>query len=421
MSSRSSDPPAFRAAFDALDAAGLRWCRLRPRGNGLEDDLLVERRETSAVVDTLAAVGFVWFRRPARGSHRAFHAYDPASGGWPKLDVVTRIDVGQYQERRTELADGFLARRRRSADGKDWVLAPDDAFWALLLHEIFDRAAPVFRHAGHLRELAQMIDPAARVAPEVHRLLPADMTPAEVVGLVAASDWPALERLGTRMRRRSGSTASVARAWRARFVRRLDRADPPFVRRGLSVALLGPDGAGKSTLGMAVGAGGPVGRRVVYLGLYGGHHGGRGRPGGWRLPGIGLAGRLMRMWRGWLVARWHVARGRLVILDRHPYDARMTREAGPRTGFGRWILGRSLPAPDLVVVLDAPAETLFARKPEHTIDRLAAQRVGYLDLARRLDGAQLVDVGAPAEDAARAVTALVWARLADRARRDGAR
>ena len=414
-------PPAndpFAAATTSLDAAHIRWVRLRPRGDGREDDLLVEDGAWPAIGRALASAGYVAVRRLGRGSHRAFHAFDAATGAWPKLDLVTRIDLGRHQEHPTALAGRMLRARRPSPDGRGWSLAPDDGFWALLLHDLFDRDEPAIRHADELAALAAEIDPDAPVDDDVRRLLPPGTAPAEVIRRAIASDGDHLEALGARMRRAARSPVTVARSVRSKVVRRIDRLDLPFVRPGLGVALLGPDGAGKSTLVTTFASGAPLPVRSVYLGLYGGSGGGRRRL---PIPGLGLAGRLLRMWRGWLVGRWHIARGRLVLFDRHPVEARMRPLDGRRPSLGRRILGRSLPIPEVVIVLDAPAATLFARKAEHPIERLEAMRAGYLGLAKRLRQASVVDVSGAPEGVARDVTALAWGRLAERLRSRGGR
>jgi thymidylate kinase len=73
-------------------------------------------------------------------------------------------------------------------------------------------------------------------------------------------------------------------------------------------------------------------------------------------------------------------------------------------------------APDVLVVLDAPAEVLHARKPEHSLTATAGMRQRYLALARAR-GAVVVDVDRPLEevvadvrDAVRGVGAPIGAR-----------
>jgi hypothetical protein len=413
-----SDDPSIRiaamhaAAAAALDDAGIRRCRLRPTRGGSEDDLLVPAGMTAAVDRALARAGFLPIRRLGRGTHRAYHAVDRESGAWAKVDVVTQIDLGPWQEVHTALAEGFLARATPGSGDPttDADLDPDDAFWALVMHELWDRPTPAVRRPDDLRALAAAARADGPAAEALRSRLPAGTDPAWVIDRARDGDSEALAQLGRRMRAKAGIVARVRRIV-ARAARWIDRRDPPFVRRGGSVALLGPDGTGKSTLSKGVMAGGPVAVHGVYLGLYGGH---RDRGSGPRLPGVGFAGRLSRMWRGWLVGRSHVARGRLVVFDRHPLEARSTLGGARRAPIGRRLLARSLPMPDVIVVLDAPAEVLYARKPEHPVDRLDAQRSAYLALAGRLRGATVVDVDRPADEVARNVASIVWTRLAER-------
>jgi hypothetical protein len=416
-----NDDPFVRAGR-ALDAAGVRWCRLRDRGESQEDDLLVAPADLDSARRALGGAGFRELRHPGHGTHIAFVGYDEATDRWPKLDVVTAIDAGRYAEFRTDLAEGCLARREPDADGPR--LAPDDAFWTLLLHELLDRPGALPRRADRLGQLA----PAARTdsagSALVAGLLPAGWDPERVITLASSGDAAALGRLGRAIARRWGRREAPSVARRrlvARVARRFDHLDPPFVRRGVSVALLGPDGAGKSSLASRVGQGGPLPTRSVYLGLYGGSRrspasGGAPKRARRRIPGLGTARRLAAMWRGWLAGWWHVRRGRLVLLDRHPYDARLSGGSGSGARARRAVLGRALPRPDVVIVLDAPAELLYARKPEHPLDRVVDQRHRYLDLARRLPATAVVDVSGSLDEVARRVTAIAWASGASRQR-----
>jgi hypothetical protein len=386
---RRSD--AYAAVGAALDLADVTWCRLRERGDGDEDDLLVAPDDLGVARRTLAGLGFRERRHAGHGRHRAFFGYDPAADRWPKIDVVTGLDYGRWQEWRTTLAPGCLERRERGSEESDGPrLAPDDAFWTLLLHETLDRPGGAIRRLDRLRALAgvaRVDSPGALVA---GAMLPGGWSPDRVIETMATGDEAAVAALGRAFvvgtSRRRPLEVRLRRAI-ARILRRLDHLDPPFVRRGLTVALLGPDGAGKSSLATRLGQGGPMSRRTVYLGLYGGPRhvargpGVAGRPARSRIPGLGLARRLTAMWRGWLAGWWQARRGRLVIFDRHPYDARLADRPAGSSRLRRAILGHALPAPDAVVVLDAPAELLYARKPEHSIERVEAQRAAYLDLA----------------------------------------
>jgi thymidylate kinase len=79
------------------------------------------------------------------------------------------------------------------------------------------------------------------------------------------------------------------------------------------------------------------------------------------------------------------------------------------TRLRRRLLAGALPSPDVLVVLDAPAEVLRARKGEHDLATLQAQRDRYRALAGR-PGAVLVDATADADAVRREVTDVVWRR-----------
>jgi thymidylate kinase len=81
-----------------------------------------------------------------------------------------------------------------------------------------------------------------------------------------------------------------------------------------------------------------------------------------------LLNRLAEEWHRQLLAWRHVRRGEVVVFDRHffaDYYSHDVAAAGYRSITRRihgFVLRRLYPRPDLVVFLDAPPETLFARK-----------------------------------------------------------
>ena len=181
--------------------------------------------------------------------------------------------------------------------------------------------------------------------------------------------------------------------------------------------MLGPDGAGKSTIAALLEGAFPVPVRRVYLGLYG-----RGSDGGDRGPSarFGLVGRLAWLERRTLGARWQQARGRLVIYDRHVLDATVSATAtSPKARGRRWLLTHLVPRPDLTIVLDVPGDELFRRKGEHDPLTLERRREGYLELASRVKGAAVIDASADLEIVRRAVVDRIWAAYRARAAGSG--
>ena len=102
--------------------------------------------------------------------------------------------------------------------------------------------------------------------------------------------------------------------------------------------------------------------------------------------GLRLANRLAEEWYRQGLAQTYRARGAIVVFDRHfladyhAYDVAGSGRSLSRRVHG-WMLSRAYPRPDLVVFLDAPPEVLHRRKGEGTLRSLARRRADYLDLA----------------------------------------
>ncbi len=101
------------------------------------------------------------------------------------------------------------------------------------------------------------------------------------------------------------------------------------------------------------------------------------------------------------VCRWHLSCGRILLFDRfyladyHAHDLAglpgLPRSRRVHAAF----LRRVFPTPDLVLVLDADAQVLHDRKPEGTVEELAQRRQEYLDYARTVPHAVIIDVTQP--------------------------
>lgn len=231
------------------------------------------------------------------------------------------------------------------------------------------------------------------------------------------------------------------------------------LRGGFTVALIGPDGAGKTTVARALEQALPFPVEYLYMGVNpdsSNHllfttravHALRRRRGalpdtaGPREPqeteaaaSKGLARRNLRSARSFarlanrLAEEWHRAflawlhrrRGEVVVFDRHffadyfAYDiAAKPRRTASRRLHG-FILSRLYPKPDLVIYLDAPAEILFERKGEGTVESLERRRREYLELGQILDGFAVVDASRSVEAVTRDVAAEIEAYSRGRA------
>lgn len=210
-------------------------------------------------------------------------------------------------------------------------------------------------------------------------------------------------------------------------------------RRPLRIAIVGADGAGKSTItGMLERADLPAPVKRIYMGvnleassmmlpttrlLLAAKQRRGGRPDlvaepqrveprerpldtgdAWRSrlkDTARLTVWMLEEWSRQVVAMRYSRRGHIVVFDRHFFADYYQAEApaGAQRGlamrFHQWMLRHAYPKPDLVICLDAPGSVLYARKPEATAEWLEQRRQQYLRLAAVVPAFEVVDVDRP--------------------------
>jgi thymidylate kinase len=185
-------------------------------------------------------------------------------------------------------------------------------------------------------------------------------------------------------------------------------------RRGISVAVVGADGSGKTTLAAGLHRNLPVRSVVIYMGLTGGAIR---RAAQLRVPGVVFLATAVVLWARYLRACSHLLRGRIVIFERYVYDgvAPPGRPFRPFERISRRLLRQICPAPDLVLVLDAPGEEMYARKGEYDAATLEQWRGAFRSLSAR-PNVRIIDASRSADAVRADALALIWAVWSERLR-----
>ncbi len=206
-----------------------------------------------------------------------------------------------------------------------------------------------------------------------------------------------------------------------------------------TVALVGPDGAGKTTVSRELVNQLPIPVKYVYMGInleasnmvlpttrllleIKRRRGGRPDmagppdPSKRKRPPKGKLKRALFELKAWArllnrmaeasfrqcVVWWYQARGYVVLFDRHfflDYYAHDIANPDPNRHLTSrvhgWFLQHVYPKPHLVICLDAPPEVLFARKGEGSLELLERRRQEYLQFRGAVKHFYLVDATRP--------------------------
>jgi thymidylate kinase len=228
-------------------------------------------------------------------------------------------------------------------------------------------------------------------------------------------------------------------------------AETPTAVRGCTVAIVGADGAGKSTVIERLLERGGLPARYVYMGasIERANYSlptsrwlmrrkrralgdllddsdavppadimptemRRRLGGGSLIKALGLANRVAEEWYRQMVVWCLALRGYVVLCDRHflfeycPDSPARRRPGAPLSvRIHHWLLRHAYPRPTLTIFLDAPPALLYQRKPEWSLAHLERQRSGILEQGLKVRGFTVVDAAQPLATVVAEATALI--------------
>lgn len=218
-----------------------------------------------------------------------------------------------------------------------------------------------------------------------------------------------------------------------------------------SIALIGADGAGKTTIGRRLENDLPIPVKYVYMGVNldasnhmlpttrliraikhaRGDKPDAGPPDISRAEprptnaskqilsdfksGLRLVNRLSEEWFRQAITWYYKKQGNIVVFDRHFFHDYYAHDVASSSTDQIWskrihgfMLQHLYPKPDLVICLDAPADILYARKPEGTLQALERRRQEYLQIQHAVEHFSIVDVSQQVDVVFEEVKALIW-------------
>lgn len=432
--------------FKAIEAADIQYCLLRgyhllwTQGTK-EIDLLVLPEHIPTLKALLAARGFGTLPAWGHAPHQFFVSYNSANDSWLKIDVVNAVRYGDpVRALEVDITRNLLLNRRRYP--YTYLPAPEEEFLKLLLHCILHKREFSPEKSRRLLQLAREVANRPGASRNLSRHVATYLFPTITNSMLAlmaiTGHYEPLLKTRSEVLQRLFWASPVKNSWRYFSTKSLAVLRPVLMalfRRGITIALLAPDGAGKTTLARKLAEDPFIRAQVIYMGCNSESQSSNFRVANWlrrRFPQhfgrdprqnrpftFRLLNYLLSLAEHWYrigLGLYHKLRGRFVVFDRYMYDSWLNPQTASKKPLRDRLFDLVWLKTDMVIVLDAPGQILYERKLEHSPEWLEERRRQYVRLGERLPEAVFVNAARPEDEVHREVVSLIWKEYVSRAR-----
>lgn len=413
-------------------------------------DLICDKSDLATLRKVFKEHGFIELNSPGHKPHHFFIQYSPKAGRWLKFDVMDSICFGfPFKSLEFSVENSVLQNRVLKDDV--FTLCEEDEYLLTALHALLDKKEPTTKYNQRLQELlnSEGFD-RERIQTLLNQCLSTEVNAEQLSSPDAALKMKCLESLESTSSRVIAIKEKCKRFFYSNF-------KGIFVPKP-SVALIGPDGVGKSTIIEELIKSLPFGIKTVYMGwsdhsntlklptsrwLYNRYNKPKQASNEQQAQGTkstestssttpseptkksppkkltwkqwpGVINEILEQYTRYFYAKFYQLRGYYVLYDRYVYDQFIynatTDESllKPQDKILGNFFKRYFPSPDITVLLSGNASVIHKRKDELSIDKIAKRIELYENLGVNDASFHIVSVEQSIESEVREISNLVW-------------